>query len=282
MLVEATLDFPEEEIDFLKAARAFERLDKLRDDLATLLSRAKQGSLLRSGLHVVLAGQPNVGKSSLLNQLSGEDRAIVTDLAGTTRDVLRETIQLEGIPLHIIDTAGLRETDDQIEKIGIERTWKEIERADVILRLVDARSGISSADHEIDSRLPGGVPVIWVFNKIDLCAQAVERREGEQGLEISLSAATGHGLDLLRQELLKLAGWEAQGEEVFLARERHLEALREALASIANAIQRAHEEALELMAEELRIAQEAVNRITGEFGADDLLGVIFSRFCIGK
>jgi tRNA modification GTPase len=215
-----------------------------------------------------------------LNQLSGEDRAIVTDLAGTTRDVLRETIQVEGIPLHIIDTAGLRETDDQIEKIGIERTWKEIDRADVILRLVDARSGISSADHEIDSRLPVGVPVIWVFNKIDLCAQPVERREGEQGLEISLSAATGLGLELLRQELLRLAGWEAQGEEVFLARERHLEALREALASIANAIQRA--EALELMAEELRIAQEAVNRITGEFGADDLLGVIFSRFCIGK
>ncbi|WP_417068931.1 tRNA uridine-5-carboxymethylaminomethyl(34) synthesis GTPase MnmE [Niveibacterium terrae] len=282
MLVEATLDFPEEEIDFLKAARAFERLDKLRDDLDKLLSRAKQGSLLRSGLHVVLAGQPNVGKSSLLNQLSGEDRAIVTDLAGTTRDVLRETIQVEGIPLHIIDTAGLRETSDQIEKIGIERTWKEIERADVILRLVDARSGIGSADHEIDSRLPSGVPVIWVFNKIDLCAQAVERRDGEQGLEIFLSAATGQGLDLLRQELLKLAGWEAQGEEVFLARERHLEALREALTAIGNAIQRAHEEALELMAEELRIAQEAVNRITGEFGADDLLGVIFSRFCIGK
>jgi len=282
MLVEATLDFPEEEIDFLRAARAFERLDVLGTDLDTLLQKAKQGSLLRSGLHVVLAGQPNVGKSSLLNRLSGEDRAIVTDVAGTTRDVLRETIQIEGIPLHIVDTAGLRDATDTVERIGIERSWKEIGRADVVLRLVDARSGIGSADHEIDARLPEGVPVLWAFNKIDLASVPAARVDAEDGVEIFLSAATGEGIDLLRSELLRIAGWEAHGEEVFLARERHLEALREGRERIALALARAHEDALDLMAEELRLAQEAVNRITGEFGADDLLGVIFSRFCIGK
>ncbi|MCX9155634.1 tRNA uridine-5-carboxymethylaminomethyl(34) synthesis GTPase MnmE [Niveibacterium sp. 24ML] len=282
MLVEATLDFPEEEIDFLRAARAFERLDVLGDELDRMLATARQGSLLRSGLHVVLAGQPNVGKSSLLNRLSGEDRAIVTDVAGTTRDVLRETIQIKGIPLHIIDTAGLRETEDAVERIGIARSWKEIGRADVVLRLVDARDGITAADHEIDARLPDAVPVIWAFNKIDLIGAQALRVEAADGVEIHLSAASGAGMDLLRAELLRVAGWEAHGEEVFLARERHVEALRDARERIALALTRAHEEALELMAEELRLAQEAVNRITGEFGADDLLGVIFSRFCIGK
>ncbi len=251
-------------------------------DLDALLLKAKQGSLLRSGLHVVLAGQPNVGKSSLLNRLSGEDRAIVTDVAGTTRDVLRETIEIEGIPLHIVDTAGLRDATDTVERIGIERSWKEIGRADVVLRLVDARTGISAADHEIDARLPERVPVIWVFNKIDLAGRAPARVDEEDGVEVFLSAATGEGVDLLRSELLRIAGWEAHGEEVFLARERHLEALREGRDHIAAALARAHEDALDLMAEELRLAQEAVNRITGEFGADDLLGVIFSRFCIGK
>ncbi|GAA5175610.1 tRNA uridine-5-carboxymethylaminomethyl(34) synthesis GTPase MnmE [Niveibacterium umoris] len=282
MLVEATLDFPEEEIDFLKAARAFERLDVLGTDLDALLAKAKQGSLLRSGLHVVLAGQPNVGKSSLLNRLSGQDRAIVTDVAGTTRDVLRETIQIEGIPLHIVDTAGLRETDDSVERIGIARTWNEISRADVVVRLVDARQGITAGDHEIDARLPGGVPVIWVFNKVDLLGTPANRVDVGDGVEVHLSAASGEGVDLLRAELLRVAGWEAHGEEVFLARDRHLEALRSARDCVAEALVQAHAGALELMAEELRLAQEAVNRITGEFGADDLLGVIFSRFCIGK
>jgi len=282
MLVEATLDFPEEEIDFLKAAKAFERLDILGNDLDALLAQAKQGSLLRSGLQVVMAGQPNVGKSSLLNLLAGQDRAIVTDVAGTTRDVLREMIQIEGIPLHIIDTAGLRETEDTVERIGIARSWQEIERADVVLRLVDARVGISADDHVIDSRLPEGVPVIWVFNKIDLAATGarVERTEG--AVQVHLSAQTGDGVELLRQELLRIAGWEAHGEEIFLARERHLEALREAREKVSEALLRAEEGSLDLMAEELRLGQEAVNRITGEFGADDLLGVIFSRFCIGK
>ncbi len=282
MLVEATLDFPEEEIDFLRAAKAFERLEVLRSDIEALLAQAKQGSLLRSGLHVVLAGQPNVGKSSLLNRLSGEDRAIVTEVAGTTRDVLRETIQIEGIPLHIVDTAGLRDTEDYIEKIGIARTWKEIERADLILRLVDARVGVTAADHEIDSRLPSGVPVLWVFNKIDLAEAEASRIETSAGVEIRLSALNGVGIELLRNELLKIAGWEAHGEQVFLARERHLEALREARQHLLAAIAQASDGILDLMAEELRLAQEAINRITGAFDADDLLGVIFSRFCIGK
>ncbi|WP_425425540.1 tRNA uridine-5-carboxymethylaminomethyl(34) synthesis GTPase MnmE [Uliginosibacterium gangwonense] len=280
MLVEATLDFPDEEIDFLEAARAVPRLHALQSQITEILAKAQQGSLLRSGLHVVLAGQPNVGKSSLLNQLSGEDRAIVTDVAGTTRDVLRETVQIEGIPLHIVDTAGLRETEDTVEKIGIARTWGEIAKADVILRMVDANHGVSEEDHAIDSRLPEGVPVVWVFNKIDLSDTSARVENFAGGKAIWLSAANGQGIDLLRQTLLTIAGWESRGEDVFLARERHLQALRSAQSHIATALGWLQQ--LELMAEELRLAQEAVNTITGEFGADDLLGVIFSRFCIGK
>lgn len=280
MLVEATLDFPEEEVDFLNAARAVPRMEALQQQLEAILSRARQGSLLRSGLRVVIAGQPNVGKSSLLNQLSGEDRAIVTDVAGTTRDVLRETIQIEGIPLHIVDTAGLRDTDDKVEKIGIARSWTEIERADVILRMVDANIGITAEDHEIDVRLPQGVPVLWVFNKIDLLEASPRIEKSAEAQSIWLSAASGKGVDLLRKTLLEIAGWEAHGEDVFLARERHLEALKVALDHVRNALGQLLQ--LELLAEELRLAQEAVNTITGEFGADDLLGVIFSRFCIGK
>ncbi|MEC5385051.1 tRNA uridine-5-carboxymethylaminomethyl(34) synthesis GTPase MnmE [Uliginosibacterium sp. H3] len=279
MLVEATLDFPEEEVDFLQAANAFVRLDALHAEVSAMLGRAQQGSLLRNGLQVVLAGQPNVGKSSLLNQLAGDDRAIVTDVAGTTRDVLRESIQVEGIPLHIIDTAGLRDTEDAVERIGIARTWKEIERADVVLRLVDARVGITAEDHEIDGRLPVGVPVIWVFNKSDLSATPAHEEPARESA-IYLSAKTGVGIDLLRAALLRIAGWEGRAEDVILARERHLSALRTAANHVRTA--RQCSEQLDLMAEELRLAQEAVNAITGEFGADDLLGVIFSRFCIGK
>jgi tRNA modification GTPase len=279
MLVEATLDFPEEEIDFLQAANAFARLDSLHEDLTHLLVRARQGSLLRAGLQVVLAGSPNVGKSSLLNRLTGDDRAIVTEVAGTTRDVLRESINVEGIPLHIIDTAGLRDTSDVVEQMGIARSWKEIERADVILRLADSRVGVTSEDHAIDSRLPAGVPVIWVFNKIDLVATTPLEEVGREFV-VHLSALTGEGVDALRGMLLKIAGWEGHSEDAILARERHLEALKSALEHVGSA--RSLGSRLELLAEELRLAQEAVNSITGEFGADDLLGVIFSRFCIGK
>ena len=280
MLVEATLDFPDEDVDFLVEARAFERVEAIAGELSAILDRARQGSLLRSGLHVVLVGRPNVGKSSLLNSLAGIDRAIVTDIAGTTRDALRETIQIEGIPLHITDTAGLRETSDEVEKIGIARTWQEIERADVIVRLVDVRAGLTDADAEIDARLPAGVERITVFNKVDLLERQPERVEADGGVSLYLSAKAGQGVDLLRAELLRVAGWHRHGEDLILARERHLIALREALARVQAALLNRH--ALELMAEELRLAQDAVNEITGEFTPDDLLGVIFSRFCIGK
>ena len=280
MLVEATLDFPDEDVDFLIEAKAFERIEVVAAELRAILDRARQGSLLRNGLHVVLVGQPNIGKSSLLNRLAGEERAIVTDIAGTTRDALRETIQIEGIPLHIIDTAGLRDTTDEVERIGIARTWQEIERADVVVRLVDVRAGLTDADAAIDARLPAGVERITVFNKVDLLGRQPERTEDAAGISLYLSAKADQGIGLLRDELLRVAGWHRHGEDVILARERHLIALREALARVEAALDARH--ALELMAEELRLAQEAVNEITGEFTPDDLLGVIFSRFCIGK
>lgn len=280
MLVEATLDFPEEEIDILRDTDAAARLAGIRTDLAALLERARAGRLLRSGLHVVLAGLPNVGKSSLLNRLAGEERAIVTEVAGTTRDAVRETIQIEGIPLHIIDTAGLRETDDLVEKIGIERAWAEIGRADVILQLVDARTGETPADHAIAVRLPAAVERIVVENKCDLAGQAAARFVEAGRVHLRLSAKSGKGIDLLHDELLRVAGWSGHGEDVVMARERHLEALGLAAEKSALAARRLGQ--IELCAEELRLAQEALSRITGEFTADDLLGEIFSRFCIGK
>jgi tRNA modification GTPase len=283
MLVEATLDFPDEDIDFLKAADAFGRLERLQLKLAEIFDRAGQGKLLQAGLHVVLAGQPNVGKSSLLNRLAGDELAIVTPVAGTTRDALRSTIQIEGIPLHIIDTAGLRETEDEVEKIGIERSWREIERADVVLLLVDARSGVGEADREILARLPEGLKRVTVYNKIDLSGAVAERHDEADGVAISLSAKANQGIELLRSELLRIAGWHP-AEDVFIARERHLRALAAAQEHIAAAdrVVRSERPALELFAEELRLAQRALGEITGEFSADDLLGVIFSRFCIGK
>lgn len=281
MLVEATLDFPEEEVEFLERARAMERLAEIRAAIDDVLVRAHQGALLRSGLNVVLVGEPNVGKSSLLNQLTGEDRAIVTDIAGTTRDAVRETIQLEGIPLHVIDTAGLRTTEDVVERLGIDRTWREIERADVIVRMVDASAGAGNGDATIDARLPPEVARIIVHNKIDLMDGEARRLTAEDGsTHIHLSAVTGAGVDLLRQELLRVAGWHPQAEDLILARERHLRALQRGLEHVIAAAEQA--EALELFAEELRCAQEALGEVTGDFGADELLGVIFSRFCIGK
>ncbi|HWT54339.1 MAG TPA: tRNA uridine-5-carboxymethylaminomethyl(34) synthesis GTPase MnmE [Rhodocyclaceae bacterium] len=280
MLVEATLDFPEEEIDVIRDTDAQQRLDKIRSDIAALARRAKQGSLLRTGLHVVLAGLPNVGKSSLLNRLAGEERAIVTDVAGTTRDTLRETIQIEGIPLHIIDTAGLRETEDTVERIGIERTWREIEKADIVLQLVDARSGESAADHAVAVKLPARLPRIVVHNKCDLAGRVPERSQDKRYTHIWLSAKLGQGMDLLHDELLRLAGWAGHGEDVILARERHLVAIGKATASLERAASQLRQ--LEFCAEELRLAQQSLSEITGEFTPDDLLGEIFSRFCIGK
>lgn len=284
MLVEATLDFPEEEIDFLQAADAFDRLQRLHDQLATVRDRAGQGKLLQAGLHVVLAGQPNVGKSSLLNRLAGDELAIVTPIAGTTRDALKSAIQIAGIPLHIIDTAGLRDSEDEIERLGIERTWREIEHADVVLLLVDARTGVTEADRAILTRLPAKLRRITVLNKLDLVAdQEPCRRETSDGITLYLSAKKDLGIDLLRQELLQVAGWH-QTEDVFIARERHLQALTEAHQHLeaARAMPFDGSLPLELFAEELRLAQRALGQITGEFSADDLLGVIFSHFCMGK
>lgn len=279
-LVEATLDFPDEEVDFLDVADAAGRLQRLQQALQRVVERAQQGRLLQAGLHVVLAGQPNVGKSSLLNCLAGDELAIVTALPGTTRDLVRSTLQIEGIPLHIIDTAGLRETDDEIEQVGIERTWREIERADVVVLLVDARSGAGDAEQAILAQLPSGLTRLTVYNKIDLISSLPERRqEGDTGAAIALSAKTGAGVDLLRHELLRIAGWRP-AEDVFIARERHSSALGEASRHLRAASE--HLPRLELLAEELRLAQRALNTITGEYGADDLLGAIFSRFCIGK
>ncbi|KVP47410.1 tRNA uridine-5-carboxymethylaminomethyl(34) synthesis GTPase MnmE [Burkholderia ubonensis] len=287
MLVEATLDFPEEEIDFLEAADARGKLARIRKQLAHVLGDARQGALLREGLSVVLAGQPNVGKSSLLNALAGAELAIVTPIAGTTRDKVAQTIQVEGIPLHIIDTAGLRETEDEVERIGIARTWSEIERADVVLHLLDSRGGMTADDEAIAARFPAGVPVVRVLNKTDLTgAPASVAHPAAQGdlTEVHLSAKRGDGIDLLRGELLRIAGWQAGAEGVYLARERHLIALRAAQEHLAQAADHAEQgaQSLDLFAEELRLAQEQLNSITGEFTSDDLLGVIFSRFCIGK
>ncbi len=278
-LTEATLDFPDEEIDFLEAANAFGRLDRLQVRLAAVLERAQQGRLLQDGLHVVIAGQPNGGKSSVRKRLAGDELAIVTPIPGTTRDVVRGSLQIEGIPLHVIDTAGLRETDDEVERLGIARTWREIERADVILLLVDARTGVSETDREIIARLPQSPAHITIHNKADLAGEEAERREDGKGTTICLSAKSGNGVDLLRQELLRIAGWHP-AEDVFIARERHLRALAETGEHIKVAQQQLPQ--LEVFAEELRLAQTALSSITGKFSPDDLLGEIFGRFCIGK
>ena len=287
MLVEATLDFPEEEIDPVRDTDMLPRMAEIQATLAQLRRRAQQGAVLRSGLTVVLAGLPNVGKSSLLNQLTGEDRAIVTEIAGTTRDALRETIQVEGIPLHIVDTAGLRDTEDTVERMGIARSWQEIERADLVLQIVDARTGITPADRAITARLPANTPWLVVENKCDLAGLPAGRlNRPETGgttratAHLRLSAKTGEGMSLLSQELLGIAGWQDHGEDAILARERHLLALAEADQHVAQAATLTDQ--LELAAEVLRLAQAALSTITGEFTADDLLGEIFSRFCIGK
>lgn len=287
MRVEAALDFPEEEIDAPERAHAQAALAALRAALDGVFDRARQGSLLRSGLQVVLAGQPNVGKSSLLNRLAGEELAIVTDVPGTTRDLVREHIVVHGVPLHVIDTAGLREAQDAVERIGIERAWQEIERADLLLLLVDARTGVTPADEAIVARLSQHLPRIVVHNKIDLLDAGAADADVDAGAaadqpavtQVRLSAKTGEGVDGLRDALAHAAGLHADTEDVFLARERHLVALRDA----ADALARAEAApAPELLAEELRLAQEALSAITGAYTADDLLGEIFSRFCIGK
>ncbi|SEI70014.1 tRNA uridine-5-carboxymethylaminomethyl(34) synthesis GTPase MnmE [Achromobacter sp. NFACC18-2] len=280
MLVEATLDFPEEEIDFLEKYQARPTLDALAADLSALIAQARQGVILREGLHVVLAGQPNVGKSSLLNALAGDDIAIVTPIAGTTRDKVVQEIHIDGVPLHIVDTAGLRETEDTVESIGIARTWQEIERADVILHLQDATQPGDELDAQITARLPARTPVLKVFNKVDLLPEPFAAGPGELGI----SAKRGAGLDLLRAELLQIAGWNPGAESPWLARERHLHALQDAAEHLELAAAHASQDdrVLDLFAEELRLAHDSLSSITGKFTSDDLLGEIFSSFCIGK
>ncbi len=278
-LTEATLDFPEEEIDAVHRDDIRSRLAQIREALGRVFSSSRQGSLLRSGINVVLAGRPNVGKSSLLNRLAGEDRAIVTPIPGTTRDTVRESISIDGVPLNIVDTAGLRAATDEVERLGIERAWRELGRADVLVMMIDAVTGVTPDDHEILERFPAGVKRIHVWNKIDLAGLQPGVREGDPR-EILVSARTGAGVEMLRAALLQAAGWDKSGESLFVARERHLRALAEASEHLAAAA--GQQERWEFFAEELRLAQEALSGITGEFTADDLLGEIFSRFCIGK
>ncbi len=310
MLVEATLDFPEEEIDHLERADARGQLSKLQKTTQQLLQKTTQGALLREGIKVVIAGQPNAGKSSLLNALAGAELAIVTPIAGTTRDKVQQTIQIDGVPLHIIDTAGLRESDDAVERIGIQRAWDEIAAADAVIHLHDLAAGlVADALPEVDADVASqnlrdttnatkivaaravlalaiakkaakNVPIIDVWNKLD--AAPANAMHGKSG--IALSAKTGDGLQTLRAKLLEVAGWQSGGEGTFIARERHVLAIKAVQSHLALAAQHlaAQAQSLDLLAEELRLAQNALGAITGEFTADDLLGEIFSRFCIGK
>ncbi len=276
--VEAALDFPEEEIDFLADANVMIRLNAIKDQLADITAKATQGSLLRNGLNLVIIGEPNAGKSSLLNVLSGNDSAIVTDIAGTTRDVLHESINLDGMPLHLVDTAGLRESDDVVEKIGIERAWQAIEKSDIALLLL-GESHIVTSSEEIVKKLPEALPLLVVQNKIDLNSEEAGKRDGI----IYISAKQNLGIDVLKEELKQRMGYQNNGEDIFIARRRHLRALENTRQLVNNAeTQLVEYNAGELMAEELRLAQDELGQITGKFTSDDLLGEIFSSFCIGK
>ncbi|EGW54084.1 tRNA uridine-5-carboxymethylaminomethyl(34) synthesis GTPase MnmE [Candidatus Endoriftia persephone] len=280
--VESAIDFPEEEIDFLSDGRVANDLKTLTEQLAQLIQSANTGRLLRDGMTLVIAGRPNAGKSSLLNQLSGEERAIVTDIPGTTRDLLREQIQIDGLPLHIIDTAGIRDSEDPVEIEGIRRARQEIEQADRILWIFDHQTDPQHL--ELDrATLPAGVPLTLVRNKIDLTELAPSIKSNNGITELALSAKSGAGMELLRQHLKQSVGFGESSEGEFMARRRHLDALQRA----ATALERGNQQfkqftAGEILAEELRQAQQALNEITGEFCADDLLGRIFSSFCIGK
>ncbi len=280
MLVEATLDFPEEEIEFLEKYSARSKLDSLRSGLNAILDQSRQGMVLREGLQVVLAGEPNVGKSSLLNALAGHELAIVTDIAGTTRDKVSQIIHLKGVPITVIDTAGLRETSDVIESIGIQRTWDEISRADVVLHLIDATQPFSPLDQQIENTRARHSVVLQVFNKQDLLPVSVVQSDSN----IYISAMTGLGLEKLQAKLLELAGWNPGQESPWLARQRHIDALEQTRMHLLLASEYAAENdrVLDLFAEELRLSHDSLGSITGKMTPDDLLGEIFSRFCIGK
>lgn len=279
-LLEATLDFPDEEVEFLTAGRAQQQLSAVREQLEATLTATRQGSLLRDGIQAVLIGEPNVGKSSLLNRLAGVEVAIVTEVPGTTRDAVREQIDIDGVPVHIIDTAGLRETTDAVERIGISRTWAMIEKADLALLVSDAGREDDRANRAIIDRLPAGLARIRVMNKIDLAQRKAAREQIGAEERVWISAKTGAGVELLKQAIWDQAGWHPSGEGVFSARTRHIEALQAAQRHLTVAA--GLTDRLELYAEELRLAHEALGGITGEYTPDDLLGEIFSKFCIGK
>ncbi|HQZ45772.1 MAG TPA: tRNA uridine-5-carboxymethylaminomethyl(34) synthesis GTPase MnmE [Usitatibacteraceae bacterium] len=279
--VEACIDFPEEEIDAADRRSQQAALAGIREDLDRLFAEAAQGAVLREGLSVALVGRPNVGKSSLLNRLAGEEVAIVTPVAGTTRDYVRATILVEGVPVHLIDTAGLRESGDEVERLGIARTWEAIANAGAVMLITDAANSEREEERRILERLPKDLPFAHVTNKIDLAKLAAGRASRGPGeVEIRLSAKTGEGIGELRSWLLEVAGWRPSTEGLFLARDRHLGALREAAAQLASAAD--NTQAFELFAEDLKVAQHALGSITGEMTPDELLGQIFSRFCIGK
>ena len=280
LMVEATLDFPEEEIEFLEKFQAKERLAIIQAQLSEVLSRSQQGMVLREGLHVVLAGEPNVGKSSLLNALAGEDLAIVTDIAGTTRDKVTQVLYLEGVPITFVDTAGLRDTNDKIEAMGIERSWSEISRADVVLHLKDPLNKDREIDEKIFKHLSPACILLTVFNKSDLLVHVPDSSE----TTIYISAKTGNGLKVLTNCLLNIAGWQPAQETPWLARQRHIDALNAASNHLCIASTHAmqNDRVLDLFAEELRLAHEQLGSITGQMTPDELLGEIFSRFCIGK
>lgn len=304
--VEAALDFPEEEIDFLADHSVTMRLQAIKDQLQDIQDRAIQGNLLREGLHLVIIGKPNAGKSSLLNVLAGVDSAIVTEVAGTTRDVLRESINLDGLPLHLIDTAGLRESNDPVEKIGIERAWREVENADLILHLIDLSEidlsvnklkqidSIKQTDEEnqtildsIKSKVNHTIPVLTVYNKIDLIESQYGLKRApssnKSGNSIFISAKQKLGIDELKNELKRIMGYQSDNQSAYIARRRHLTALEQTRHHVVQAeIQLREFNAGELMAEELRLAQDELGKITGQFTSDELLGEIFSNFCIGK
>ena len=281
--IEGALDFPDEEVPELPGDLLAERLERVRAAVAAARGAAARGNVLREGFGVVIVGRPNVGKSSLLNRLVGRERAIVTEVPGTTRDTLHEPVQVDGLPLRVIDTAGLHPTDDPVERIGIERTWTAVEEADAVLAVVDDRRGLEEADREILDRIPDRLPRVVVHNKIDLTGAAPGGSDEGAQYRIRLSARTGEGIGGLCERLKSLAGYEPRAEGLFMARRRHLVALDEALVSLDAARRRDDEGAgSELVAEELRLAQRALGEITGEFTTDDLLGRIFATFCIGK
>ena len=279
-LVEANLDFPEEDVDTVAGIDIQARLRGVLQKIEAVLEASQQGALLREGMDVVLAGQPNVGKSSLLNRLAGEDLAIVTEVPGTTRDVIRQVIDLDGIPVRILDTAGLRTPTDVVESLGIARTWEAIARGDLVVLIIDVRRGETKEDATILERLPAKLPCIKVMNKVDLAPETPRVERVGETITVWVSAKTGAGIDLLRGVLLEAAGWKGTYEGLYLARERHLDALGRAQAHVREAER--HPEQLEFVAEELRLAQLSLSSITGEFSVDDLLANIFSRFCIGK